>query len=103
MKINREDFFMSENNFENNNDYQSFEQKSEETNEPQNSSSGIRYTYNPNGSSSSQGYNTDINNTPKKKSIFAGNGCFITLIAVLLCITVGAAGISLYTLFSSTD
>ena len=94
---------MSENNFENNNDYQSFEQKSEETNEPQNSSSGIRYTYNPNGSSSSQGYNTDINNTPKKKSIFAGNGCFITLIAVLLCITVGAAGISLYTLFSSKD
>ncbi len=94
---------MSENNFENFQNGQPSENAPDENG--QNTHSEIRYTYNPNNTGSSQGnnYKTDTNTTKNTKSVFSGNGCFITLIAVLLCITVGAAGISLYTLFSSND
>lgn len=86
---------MSENNFE----QQSHEQTE---NTQENSYSGIRYTYNPNNSGYSQtnGYNTDMGGTPKQKKS-QGNGCFIAVIAVLLCITVVSAGICIFSLINS--
>lgn len=81
---------MSENNFDNSNE--------------QNNYSGIRYTYNPNGDGSSQsnGYNTDMMQE-KKKSFLKGNGCFISIIAVLLCITLVSAGICIISLINSNN
>ncbi len=63
--------------------------------------SDIRYTYNPNSSYNNQGtpYDTTIGNGKKKKK--KGNGFFISIIAVLLCITVGAAGVSIWSLLNS--
>lgn len=49
----------------------------------------IRYTYNQNST-----YSTNVNHTktqPKKR-----NGCFISIIAALLCITILALGINIY-------
>lgn len=66
----------------------------------ENNHSDIRYTYNPNGSSGSSTYNTNMHKENKKKFNFGGNGCFISLIAILLCITIAAAGISLFSLFN---
>ena len=72
--------------------------------EDENTYSDIRYTYNPeNGASQSNPYYTDLNKKEKKKSIFAGNGCFIAIIAVLLCITICAAGISVFALFKTNS
>ncbi len=65
--------------------------------------SDIRYTYNPNGSSQGNSYNTNMHQNKKKKLAFGGNGCFISLIAILLCITVAAAGISLFSLFNNNE
>lgn len=55
--------------------------------------SDIRYTYNPNAGFNNQGntYNTNMGAPQKKKH---GNGVFIAIIAVLLCISAAAAGIS---------
>ncbi len=91
---------MSENNF----DQHTNEQQTNEKNNQENSYSGIRYTYNPNNSGYSQtnGYNTDMG-ASKKKNISQGNGCFISIIAVLLCITVISAGICVYSLVNSRD
>ena len=58
------------------------------------SHSDIRYTYN------NDAYNTDSGKKEKAKKPIQGNGCFISLIALLLLITVGAAAISIYTLVS---
>ena len=90
---------MSENNFEN----QTNEQANEQANQ-ENSYSGIRYTYNPNNSGYSQtnGYNTNMGST-KKKNISQGNGCFISVIAVLLCLTVLSAGICIFSLINSKE
>lgn len=90
---------MSENNFENQNNEQTNDQSNQE-----NSYSGIRYTYNPNNSGYSQtnGYNTNMGGT-KKKNFSHGNGCFISIIAVLLCITVISAGICVFSLINSNE
>ena len=68
--------------------------------EQENNHSDIRYTYNPNGSASGSSYNTNAHKENKKKFNLGGNGCFISLIAILLCITIAAAGISLFSLFN---
>ncbi len=72
-------------------------------NASQSRTSDIRYTYNPNGSYTNQGapYDTTMGNGKRKKK--KGNGIFIAIIAVLLCITVGAAGISVWSLFRSSN
>lgn len=95
---------MSENNFnqQNNSTMQNNEQVKQQ--QPQNQSSensysGIRYTYTPNNAGYSQGsnYNTNMG-SDNKKSRFKGNGCFISIIAVLLCITIVSAGICVVSL-----
>ena len=56
--------------------------------------SDITYTYNADAS-----YRTNLGGQkkpPKKKN---GSGCFVAVIAVLLCITIAAAGISIYSIF----
>lgn len=60
--------------------------------------SGIRYTYNPNGYTQGNGYNTKMGTTKKKKSFFAGNGCFISIIALLLLVTIFSLGICVFSL-----
>ena len=67
---------MSENNFNNPNEQNN------------NEYSDIRYTYNPNSDFNNQGrpYNTNTG-APKKKH---GNGVFIAIIAVLLCVSATA-------------
>ena len=76
----KEGLKMSENNFNNPNEQNN------------NEYSDIRYTYNPNSNFNNQGipYNTNTG-APKKKH---GNGVFIAIIAVLLCVSATAAGIS---------
>ncbi len=85
---------MEENRFDNNSEMNNSEQTQD------NIHSDIRYTYNPNSSTQNNSYNTKTNEPKKKKLNLGGNGCFISLIAVLLCITVAAAGISLFSLFN---
>ncbi len=67
--------------------------------------SDIRYTYNPysSGSSGSNAYNTNMSGTSPKKKKFSSNTFFVILIAILLCITVGATGISIYSLISNNQ
>lgn len=91
---------MEENRFDatNNADLNTNEQPSQD-----NIHSDIRYTYNPNSSAQNNSYNTKTTEQKKKKLNLGGNGCFISLIAVLLCITVAAAGISLFSLFNNDD
>lgn len=89
---------MEENKFDTNYDMNDVQQQAQE-----NVHSDIRYTYNPNSSTQNNSYNTNINEHKKKKMNLGSNGCFISLIAVLLCITVAAAGISLFSLFNSDD
>ncbi|MBE7092364.1 MAG: trypsin-like serine protease [Clostridiales bacterium] len=86
---------MGENKFENSTNNQ------QHTND--NIYSDIRYTYNPNGSNEDNTYNTNISKNKKKNLNLGGNGCFITLIAVLLCITVAAAAISLFSIFNNGE
>lgn len=98
---------MSENNYgQQFNDVPSNNEQPTEQNfqNTENSYSGIRYTYNPNntGYSQSNNYNTNMG-VGKKKSIFQGNGCFILIIAVLLCITVVSAGICVLSLIRSNE
>ena len=71
--------------------------------EQENNHSDIRYTYNPNDSSQGNSYNTNMHSEKKKKINLGGNGCFISLIAILLCITIAAAGISLFSLFNGDN
>ncbi|MBR2861572.1 MAG: trypsin-like peptidase domain-containing protein [Clostridia bacterium] len=83
---------MSENNSNFNENSQT--QKTEEH-------SNIRYTYNPNSANEqSNGYNTDFSGSKKQKKKVNGNSIFVVLISVLLCITVLAAAISIYSLIS---
>ncbi len=72
-------------------------------NRQENDHSDIRYTYNPNGSSDGNFYNTNMHKENKKKFNLGGNGCFISLIAILLCITIAAAGISMFSLFNGSN
>ena len=72
-------------------------------NDQDNNYSDIRYTYNPNGSGSGSSYNTNMNKKERKKFNLGGNGCFISLIAILLCITIATAGISLFSLFKGNN
>ncbi len=95
---------MSENNtFDQNNFNSEDVQNTQEQNVNDQNSSGIRYTYNPNysGYSQNNGYNTNVGAQKQKKNIFAGNGCFVSIIAVLLCITIVSLGICVVSLVSS--
>lgn len=96
---------MSENNYSNTETNTEVNNTTENTTAQNEARSDIRYTYNPNGSGTSQNnsYNTDMNFSNKKNNFFSGNGCFISLVAILLCITVAAAGISIYTLLNANN
>ncbi len=89
---------MSENNYFNQNN-NNFNQENN-FDQAQNSSQ-IRYTYNPNNYSQSNGYNTNVGTKNEKKNIFRGNGCFVSLIAVLLLITVISLSICVVSLIGS--
>ncbi len=95
---------MSENNYFNNDTTSNGAQEEKVNNNTQQTQahSDIRYTYNPNSSSESNSYNTDTG-FKKKKSFFSGNGCFVSLISLLLCITIAAAGISVYSMLSTRN
>ncbi len=91
---------MSENNFD---QQQSFTNDQFNNNPQQNNYSGIHYTYNPNNTSYAQGngYNTDMGQIKNKN--FRGNGFFITIICVLLCITIISSGLCIVTFLKSNE
>lgn len=79
-----------------------FEQNNENMHQNGGGYSDIRYTYNPNSGFNNQGntYNTNMGAPKKKKH---GNGVFIAIIAVLLCISAAAAGISGWALITRSS
>lgn len=69
------------------------ENKQQPQQAPGTAHSDITYTYNADSS-----YNTNLGGEkPKRKK--NGNGFFVAIIAILLCITIAAAGISIYSIF----
>ena len=60
--------------------------------------SDITYTYNADAS-----YRTNLGDQKKQPKKRNGSGCFVAVIAVLLCITIAAAGISIYSIFFTDD
>lgn len=61
----------------------------EQTTQQTGAQSDIRYTYNQNST-----YSTNVNHTKKERR--KGSGCFVAIIAALLCITIAALGINIY-------
>ena len=81
------------NNLENNRTTQENNQGTN-TNAQGNAYSDITYTCNADAS-----YATNLSNEKKQKNKKGGTGCFVAVIAVLLCVTIAAAGISIYSIF----